>query len=279
MADPTLQVFGDPRRHQNISDIIRRHSTNRADVRDVFLAGLDLSRVKEVLDLGCGFGFTTQALAPRLAPDAAIVGVDACARNEAPFLETVSRSARRARFVHRRLEKRLDWPDRSFDLVVASYALYFFPQLLPEMARVLRPDGLLLAVTHTEASCRDLLRAAGLVLKRSPLLGVIQRFSAENADQLLRPHFGAIERVDYVNQLVFQADEFDDFLTYLRFKLPLLLPDSEPGGELPRPLADAIRKALAGRAAISFQKDDAAFRCRGPRCHQRLGSARNAPSR
>ena len=47
-------------------------------------------------------------------------------------------------------------------MVVCSYSLYFFVDALPEIARVITPRGLLLAITHSETSFVGLLGAAGL---------------------------------------------------------------------------------------------------------------------
>jgi len=266
MSEPSTTSFENPDRHADASDIIRRHSTNPTDVRDAVLADLDLGFARQVLDLGCGFGFMAEALARRVAPQAQIIGIDACAANEAPFLARVAATGRTGRFVCRRIKAQLDWPDHSLDLIVASYSLYFFPDVLPDIARVLAPHGLFLAVTHTESSCRALLRAAGLTLTDPRLLGDIRNFSVESAPRLLAPWFAEAERIDYQNALTFTRDQYDDFLTYLRFKLPLLLPESEPGGEIPRPLAKSIRAALVRQPSVKLEKNDAVFRCRGPRC-------------
>ncbi len=261
-----LSSFETPSQHEVISDIIRRRSTNRADVRDVALRGLDLSFARTVLDLGCGYGFMTEVLAARAAPDALIVGVDVCAANEAPYLERVANTGRRGRFICRRIDRQLSWSDDSFDLVVASYALYFFPDVLPEVARVLAPHGLFLTVTHTETSCRDLLRTIGLSDSGSQLLALIRRFSAEGAGPQLAPWFGEVERVDYDNALAFDATHRDDFLAYVRFKLPLLSRNAEPGGELPEALARAVRASLSHGGRVILEKNDAAFHCKRPRC-------------
>lgn len=266
MSDNSLSSFESPSRHAAVSDILRRHSTNPADVRAALLQSLDLSGVRSVLDLGCGYGFMIAAVAQRVAPDARIVGIDACPANERPYLDAIAATGRTGRFICQRLDAALDWPADHFDLVVASYALYFFPGVLPDIARVLKPDGLFLAITHTESSCRDLLQAAGLPTSDPRLFTGIRRFSIEGGSQLLTPWFERIERVDYANTLVFDATQFDDFLVYLRFKLPILEADAGPGGALPRPLADAIRTSLSRQSRITLEKNDAVFRCRGPRC-------------
>jgi ubiquinone/menaquinone biosynthesis C-methylase UbiE len=261
-----LSSFESPSQHEVISDIIRRTSTNRTDVREVVLRDLDLSFGRTVLDLGCGFGFMTEALAARVAPDALITGIDVCPANEAPYLERVASTGRTGRFVCQCLDRRLDWPDASFDVVVASYALYFFPDVLPEVARVLSSRGVFLAVTHTERSCVDLMRATGLNESNSRLVALIRRFSAETAGPLLARWFAEVERVDYRNALTFDAAHDDDFLTYLRFKLPLLLRDPAPGGALPEPLARTARATLSRQGRVVLEKDDAAFRCKRPQC-------------
>ena len=266
MKDAYLWPYECPTRHTAISDIIRRTSSNQTDVREVALTGLDLSSTKAVLDLGCGFGFMTEAVAPRICHDGHVVGVDACPANSEPFVQRIAAAGRSARFVCELIDARLDWPDKSFDLIVASYALYFFPKVVPEIARLLAPNGVFLALTHTEESCRDLLRIAGLRGPNSRLLTLVRAFSAENARALLAPWFGEIERFDYQNALTFELAQRDDLVRYMEFKLPLLAPDSQPGSDLAAPLARAVRTSLARCGRVVLDKDDAAFRCRRPKC-------------
>ncbi len=260
-----LSSFANPPRHMGAAEIIRHYSTNRSDVRQAALDGLDLSATRLILDLGCGFGFMSETVARRCAPDAELIGLDACRRNEQPFLERMARTGRRARFVHQHVTTTLEWPDNHFDLVVASYTMYFFPGLVPAIARVLAPHGTLIALTHTEQSCHDLLRATGLPRDDARLLGLIHCFPAENGRELLSPWFAEIERVDYPNALVFEPEQYDDFLRYLRFKLPFLLSDPDSNGDgSSEPLANALRATLADTRRISFDKSDATFRCRRP---------------
>lgn len=267
MGSSSLWPYQSPSAHEAVSAIIRRYSTNRTDVREAALSDLDLSFARNILDLGCGFGFMAEVLASRAAPDARLVGVDAWASNEAPFLEKVAASGRSASFECRQLDSELPWPDRSFDLVVCCYSLYFFVQVLPEVARVLAPDGVFLALTHSERSFVGLLQAAELAEDESTLLALMRRFSAESGREMLGRWFGEVTRIDYRNSLRFQAKDADEFLAYLRFKLPFLIPDSAPGEDLPEPLARLAGASLSRLGEVVIEKDDAAFRCRSPLCH------------
>jgi len=261
-----LSSYASPVEHAAVSGIIRRHSSNRADVRDVALSGLDLAGTRNVLDLGCGFGFMSEAVARRCAPDAMILGVDTWADNGPPFAASVRRAGRRPEFTQMRIQDRLPWPDRSFDLVVASFTLYFFVEVLPEIARVLRPRGLFLAVTHYRDTMANVVRAVGLQFRGTPLEKMMRSFCAENAAERLQPWFREVRSVDYPNTLEFLPDHRQDLLRFAAFKLPQLLPN----GEVPDGKAETISRGLLEhldrKGRLVVEKSDTAFHCRGPRC-------------
>ncbi len=267
MRTSRLWPFQNPANHERVSGIIRQRSTNRADVREVALRGLDLSKASEILDLGCGFGFMAGAVATRAAPDAQVLGVDAWPANEAPFVDKVTATGRTARFEQMYVDAKLPWPDQRFDMVVCSYSLYFFVDVLPEVARVLTPNGLFLTVTHSQHSFLTLLRAAGLAEDGSELIALARQFSAENGQAILSRFFGDVSQLDYRNSLRFSADYLDELLAYLRFKLPLLVPGAKPGDELPEALAHSARESLSRTGEVIVEKSDAVFRCRHPQCH------------
>lgn len=84
---------------------------------------------------------------------------------------------------------RLPYADASFDAVVAMWMLYHVPDLdrtLAEARRVLRPGGVLIAVTNGRQHTADLRAAVGL----GP---AITQFMAEDGADHLRRHFDEVE--------------------------------------------------------------------------------------
>lgn len=263
MGSPYLSPYEDPEAHARISSLIRRHSTNGRDVREELLAPLDLSGARSILDLGCGFGFWAEELAARVAPGARFTGVDACEGNRDSYVRAVESRGRGAAFVPARLTTRLPFGDAAFDLVIAAYSLYYFAGVVPEVARVLRPGGTFLAVTHSEKSFAGLLRAVGLVQEECPLLRHLTAFSSERGREALAGCFARVERREYRNQLTFGEQDLGDLLAYLAFKLPMVRPGARFGVDLPDAFVEAASSALRRQGRLTVEKDDTLFVCGG----------------
>jgi ubiquinone/menaquinone biosynthesis C-methylase UbiE len=265
MDRPSLGAYVEPAAHEAISNIIRRYSTNPADVRRRALQDLDLTGAARLLDLGCGFGFMVEALKGIIPPDAEIVGVDMHSSNRDIFLARAEAAAGSARFICRTLESNLDFPERSFDAVIASYSLYFFPGVIPDVARVLKPNGVLVTLTHSETHFQSMLDAVGFPPHNSNLHSLLVEFSAENGAARLGEHFGAVEYRPYPNTLIFHADDLDDYLTLMRFKLQSLLPAKGPPMMRPDDFLARARDLLVETGCVLIEKDDAVFIAREPR--------------
>jgi SAM-dependent methyltransferase len=261
----SVGVYEAPGRHGAISNLIRRHSTNPLDVRDAALEGIEVASARRLLDLGCGFGFMAEGLARRAKPGTEIVGIDINPANGEPFEARMAVFDCRGHFDARALDSELPFGPRSFDGAVSSYALYFFPGIIPDVARVLRPEGFFVSVTHHERSLQSLLDVLGLPGANSPQVTLLRAFSAETGAAGLCDHFETMERREYSNSLVFLADEIDDLLRYVRFKLPLLRRERPMGADLPPEIAGRLRRMLESEGSIEIRKDDTIFVCTGPR--------------
>ncbi len=101
--------------------------------------------------------------------------------------------------------------DASCDVILASYVMFFVPDIpraLAEMRRVLRPGGVLLAVTMAEAYMDELRLALYAAAEKlgmtcpSNWLNIHRRFNLTNGLSFLKPHFH-VEQYQHESALVF----------------------------------------------------------------------------
>ena len=115
--------------------------------RDWLLSRVDLPLGGSILDLGCGKGTDLLALAARSRDvDARFVGVDASADHIATAQAASEDS--RVEFVQAKVAPQLDFDDATFDVLLTQELLECIPEIdafVPELARVLRPGGQLVA--------------------------------------------------------------------------------------------------------------------------------------
>ena len=122
----------------------------------VFLRWLRLSRHQSWLDVGCGTGALSAAIAQHYQPSSLF-----CVDPSGAFLEKAKEQVlHKAEFLIGD-GAALPLPDHSVDVVVSGLALNFFPDVavgLQEMKRVVRPEGLVACYVWDYAGRMDFLR-------------------------------------------------------------------------------------------------------------------------
>lgn len=108
--------------------------------------------------------------------------------------------------------QRLPFADGEFDCVVAAWMLYHVERLgdaLAELARVIRPDGRLVAVTNGDWHLADLWHLVGAERPTST-------FTSQKGAAHLLEHFASVERRDVNARAVFEtADAVRAYLASL----------------------------------------------------------------
>jgi ubiquinone/menaquinone biosynthesis C-methylase UbiE len=268
------KVFADVHAHQRIACLIQRFSTNKQGIHQTAVEGLDLKECGNIMDLGCAFGSFTENLKGRVKAQAAVTGVDAVAAYELLFLAACQRAGVRGRFFSTGISALKDFADQSYDLILCSYALYFFPEAIPDIVRLLNHNGIFVAITHHQRNAGELIHLTKLILdaiglyheKHLPMEIITSRFSSENGQALLIPWFGGIRTIDFPNRLVFTKEDIEDLKEYFRFKSPLYFTDTRLNLEAVMPvLMERLTKAASEQKGMKICKDDSIFICTSPR--------------
>ncbi len=268
------RVYRNVQKHRHIEQLIRRFSSNKKDIRVEALNPVDVSSSRRVLELGCAFGAFTEALKGRLHPEASIEGLDMIAEYKPFFLEACRRAGYPGVFSAQGIDSLNRRPGASYDLILCSYALYFFVEMIPEIARLLKQSGIFVTITHDLCNMQELIHITRKTLKDQGLLEnhqmlpvemITRRFSSENGQAALQPYFGDIQKLDFRNTLVFQPWDIYFFVDYFQFKSPFFLTGTGARGEATiNKLLHQLQDMSAGRKVISMCKDDAIFICSNP---------------
>ncbi len=268
------QVFRKVQEHRQIEQLIRKFSSNKDDIRIKALNQANLSTCQNVLELGCAFGSFTEALKDRLHPEAKITGLDIVAEYKPFFLEACKRAGYVGNFSSSGINPIKKIPAGTFDLVICSFALYFFIDLIPEIARVLKPSGTFITITHSRHNMKELIALTKTILKKNKLLKgnellpieiILRQFSSENGATLLCPHFRRIQQIDFTNSLIFRTGETESFLEYYQFKRPFFLTGTSTiKNEILNQLRFELQKIATTSQIIEMCKDDSIFICCEP---------------
>ena len=139
-------------RHARLYDLLGRKMSRG---RDTLVELAAPAPEEHVLDVGCGTGTVTLAIAP-LVPSGRVVGIDASPEMVDVAKSKAARSAIDAEFQLAAIES-LPFADNTFDLVTSSLMLHHLPielkrEGLAEVRRVLKPGGRFVTVDFASES-------------------------------------------------------------------------------------------------------------------------------
>jgi ubiquinone/menaquinone biosynthesis C-methylase UbiE len=267
------EVFKDAKTSQAVASIIVKHLTNDTDVREAALSGLDLSACENIIDLGCGFGFFSRAMKNKVPPGAHLTGIDKHPQNKKPYLDSCKNAGLKCSFIDEGIEALGQLKDKSVDLIICSYALYFFPQAIPEIARILKDDCYFVTITHSKPHMQEFTAYVRRILLKEgidpgellPYEALIDQFSNINGMAKLRDGFCSVKQKPYKSSLVFEKDDFRDFVYYFDFKHSFFLPHNEVDmDKWKRIILEHVQSDLERTGKLSISKNDMIFVCTTP---------------
>ena len=194
----------------------QRFSTNPQGWQNWVFEQYDFRPGQRVLELGCGSGALWASQSGNVPAGLQLVLSDA----SEGMLAEAKRATGHLDFVEYLVidARTIPFPDVSFDIVIANHMLYHVPRLdlaLGEIARVLRPGGMLYATTLGRENMRELI---DLLAAFDPAIEFEQAvltdaFGLETGGAKLRPHFAEVALRRYPDSLrVTEAGPLVDYV-------------------------------------------------------------------
>ncbi len=268
------EIYADKALHHEVHEIILKQSTNPVDIREKALKGLDLRTASKILDLGCAFGFFTRALDGRIDPDSMITGIDHTEAYRQDFLESCRSIGVKGYFYGTGIEKVYALPDDAFDLVLSSYSIYFFPDILPEIRRILKPEGHFVIISHAANHASECIHFIRETLEEMeiepppifPYQELVSRFNDSNGKQILSQWFGEVDMKEHHNVLLFRPVDFQSLRHYFLFKRPYYIQNNNNDSQrIAKRVLQRLKGFLAEGKSFQVTKDDVIFVCTKPR--------------
>ena len=267
------EVFQDTSGHKESAEIILSYSSNKEDIREVALKNIDFSNVRNITDLGCGFGFFTEGLCNRIENGSIVTGIDCFTEYRKSFLNICTRCGFRGNFYNSGTEALRQFLPNSIDLVLSSYSLYFFPEILPELVKLLNYSATCVFITHSNSHLKEITHSVLNTfqknnyrqIKKLPHDELIGNFTGENGYQKLSKFFNTIQKEEYLNDLVFTAQSSEEFLKYFRYKRSFFIPEVLRNDlKLFRKTEEELLNQINSKEKFRITKNDTIFICSNP---------------
>ncbi len=241
-------------------DLHRRYTPRGRDVWDLVWDTYPLRAGDRVLEVGCGSGGFWLHGNDAVRLDLNLTLTDA---SEAMLASASERlGARGVRAVYERASvEDLPFSDGAFDVALSHFMLYHVSQkehAVRELLRVTRTGGWVgVVLTGPENMGRIYELAASASPDRSIAKSDSMRFTAVEAEPLLRSVFAAVERVDY--RYTMAVDDADVLVRYAQ-SCPTF--PSQDDARFWDAYRTAVVEDIERRGAAGVEKQAAIFRCR-----------------
>lgn len=216
-----------------------------------------------VLDVGCGTGWLWAEAAPSLPDDLDLTLTDLSIGMVRDALGRVSGRGRHRRVTgHVADVQQLPYTAEQFDVVVANHMLYHVPDprlAVREMARVLRPDGVVLVATNGPAHLRELWEIREEVFGGGSGRWFSDVFGIDNGGAMLREQFADVTWHPYDDRLI--CLDPDDVLTFMRSCPPA---ETATPAQLHHMSQVVEARFAAGAGVLEVEKETGVFTCRSP---------------
>jgi SAM-dependent methyltransferase len=217
-----------------------------------------------VLDVGCGTGWLWVEATAALPADLDLTLTDLSEGMVRDALGRIGGSGRHRRVVgHVADIQALPFGNEQFDVVVANHMLYHVPDPrlgVRELARVVQPDGVVVAATNGSNHLRELWEIRDEVFGGDATRWFSDVFGIDNGGEMLRDQFVDVTWVPYDDRLV--CLDSDDVLTFMRSCPPAETATEEQLDHLAEVVAARFTK---GDGVLEVAKETGIFLCRDPR--------------
>ena len=219
-----------------------------------------------ILDIGCGVGTPLLPVGPTVFDRQDLIAIDLSLRQLKSILDVANNPISR---LIQASATQMPFPDGSFGAALARHMLYHIPKpqlAITEAARVIRDDGIFVAITNSSHSRPELQAAhqeavselGGRLIER-----ISQVFDAETGEHKLTSHFHSVKTLKWSGALVFP--NISELLMYYcstaYYKMAF---DSDADKE---ELLSRVARILTGRfrdVQISITVGGAIFICNEP---------------
>ena len=218
-TEKVRQQYADDKNLSSRMGLYAKHSTNKQGFANWLWEQYRFSDGCRVLELGCGNGAQWENKAGALPAGCGVVLSDFSEGMVKIVREKYGQSAGYELFSFRQIDiQDIDFPDETFDIVIANHMLYHVPDLdkaLSEVRRVLKKYGTFYSSTNGNGGMWPFFHNAFRQIDpRTKMFTNQFSFSLENGYDILRTYFFGVKKLEYKDSLA--VTETEDLMVFLR---------------------------------------------------------------